>query len=117
MTPDSRPSSTRYWRILQRVLPEWYRRAYGAALLEAHEDLASARGGAPGVRFWAGLTFDVVLTAIQLRFEHTHPGSHQPATSGVTMIGFRQDLGYALRAMGRRRVTTVLALMTLGLGI
>ncbi|HSJ08507.1 MAG TPA: ABC transporter permease, partial [Longimicrobiales bacterium] len=104
---------SRRWRALRRLLPRWYRHAYGNDVLHAHVD-AHGDAGAAGLRFWLGLAWDVALTALQLRADGVMAwlrGSHS-VPGGVSGMAT-----HAWRGVVRDRSFAAAVVLTLGLGI
>jgi putative ABC transport system permease protein len=103
------------YRALLRLLPRGFREEYGDEMCRvAEEHWRAVRGGTGwwGAKlFWARQSAALVREAARLhRREHT-------TTGGVTMDGFRQDLGQALRALIHRPGFSLITVATLGLGI
>ncbi len=109
------PQHTRRWALLSRLLPNWYREAYGADLLRLHVE---RRGDAAGAVFWWQLTGDVLLTAAQLRIDSWK--SARPESGRTLRRGWdvgRQHVRLALRGLARAPGFTLAVLITLVLGI
>jgi predicted lysophospholipase L1 biosynthesis ABC-type transport system permease subunit len=106
------------WALL--LLPRWLRERAGAEMeavfAARHRSARSPLGVAVA---WAHELSGVVTAAVRARSGGYLTGGHERHVRKRrhTMDGVVQDYRFALRVMLRRRVTTVLAVLTFGLGI
>src|SRR5690349_4099739 len=88
------------WRVLLQLYPREFREEYGADMMSAFRHAYASEQGVGRLRFAAGATGDAFTTAIQ---EHRH-----------IMI---RDLVQSLRRLSAHPATTLVAVLSLALGI
>jgi predicted permease len=108
------------FRSLLRLLPGWLRERAGSEMLAVFvERHRRAQGAGERLRAWALELGGVLATAMRARLA---PGPAGPARTSdpprrAPMDTLVQDVRFALRALVRRPTTSVVAVLTLGLGI
>jgi predicted permease len=91
---------TRLYRILLRLYPAGFRRAYGEEMVEIFAARASATGGVGRAALLAGAAIDVIANALPLHFEI-----------------LRQDLGYTARTLRRSPGFALTAILVTALAV
>jgi hypothetical protein len=108
-------SQSRVWKVLRRLLPPRYRERYGRELLHLHSVRAR---GAHGTRFWAGVAWDVLLTAVQLRVDALRGTSARRHVERVGVFDtMRHCFLLARRSVLHAPAFTIAVVLTLALGI
>jgi predicted permease len=114
MTRDSRAAYRRWlW-----LAPAPLRRRHGAEMAEAFADAIdhARRHGAPAVAWvWLRSILDLFAARTRGWFPHRSPLSTSPSRGSVLMLG--TDVRGSLRAFRRQRLSTLLVVVMLGLGI
>lgn len=110
------PTTPRYWRLLRAMLPTRFAERYADQLMLTHVDRARASRAGP-VRFWIGLTADVLITSFQLRTDLRAAVSTE--TAGRPRPGeiMSQTLRFAYRSLTRARGFSAAVILTMALGI
>lgn len=98
--PGADPAERRLWRLLRAVLPGWYRRRYGDALLRVHVDRAGGPARARGPIFWIRVAWDVALTSVEARSAGLWGGRDGTNEVGRGGPGFAGDEGTMMATMG-----------------
>jgi len=118
--------SAREWpyRLLLRAYPRWFRARYGHELLDAFRQQAAEslyRGRWGRLRLWwdVGVDWARTVVAIRARGGAARPGGNRDGNDegGVVVDTLKQDLGFAFRSLARAPVFTVVAVVTLAVGI
>jgi putative ABC transport system permease protein len=110
-------------RFLLWFLPFEFRREYGADLLETAEDqwreTGSSLGRAGQLQFWFRQWFAAVRININLRCRRTIIGGadRQVSRREAEMYGVWKDVRHAARSLAARPGFTLVAVLTLGLGV
>ncbi|MGD2070677.1 MAG: hypothetical protein PVI57_18535, partial [Gemmatimonadota bacterium] len=103
----------RLHRLLRGLLPARFRRVHGEDMERTFAqrlDRARREGGRPGAaRAWVREARDLAWTGLRLRA--------RASKGGDGMRGWRDDVGYALRSLGRSPLFTAFAGGALALGI
>ena len=122
-TPDGKQPGERYFRVLLRCLPSELRSRHEAELVDVFAETRNELGRRPGItcllRFYAGITADV----LRRRFERKKQTRRAAARSGLRialprwLFELRQDTVYGIRSLTRCKTFTVIAVLSLALGI
>lgn len=114
---DDQLHSRLAWRLLRSLLPRWYANLYAADLLNTHVEMRR-RQSVSAVRLWAALTWDVLLTATQLRADALLRGSPDRAIqSPTTGAHVRNQLRHAARSLARSPAFSMTIVLTLAIGM
>jgi predicted permease len=111
MADQQRPPKA--WRILARLLPAWYADRYGSDIWQTHADAHAP--AARGLSFWLVVTWDVVLTSLQLRGEAVLDKGRKPRENPVSTLWF--DLHMAMRKTVRRPGFSLAVVLLIALGV
>jgi predicted permease len=116
---ESRRSGVPFtWRLLRRLLPRRFRALYGDEMYAMHLERGSARGWSR-LRTWYSLTSDVLRTSWGVRFDALRRTAPEFIAAGWRrgMDAARMDVGYAVRQLWRAPVFTLVASISLAVGI
>jgi predicted permease len=102
------------WRLLRTLLPKWYRATYANDVFRTHLD---ASRGKTGLRFWLRLTWDVLLTSVQLRMDGTSGTTVTRPQRASPFDVAGQNLRLAIRGLINTPSFTIAVVLTLALGI
>ena len=107
--------ASRRWRMLARMLPSRFRDLYGSDVLRAHIDRNHARGG----RFWISLAGDVMSTAFQARIDSIREAvpMFTRHAAALTLDALKLDVRYAVHQLGASPVVTLVAALSLSVGV
>jgi putative ABC transport system permease protein len=100
-------------RALLRLYPRVFRERYSREIIAFHED--RARHGIR-MRSWPRIIADHLTSALSEHLRLAKAEQFSP-TGGTNMGTITQDLRYALRALSRRGVFTVVVIATIALGV
>ncbi|NNM32748.1 MAG: FtsX-like permease family protein, partial [Gemmatimonadetes bacterium] len=114
----------RVYRALLRLYPRGFRERFGADLIEVFRaQRADVRyaGLVGGIRFWWELGWDWARSMVEARrlgaTRWLTAESNSERGAGMMMDGLRRDLGFAVRGLIRAPGFTVVAVVTLAIGI
>jgi putative ABC transport system permease protein len=118
MAERARKAAPAAWRLLRRLLPRHFREMYADEMFAMHRDRAAARGWSRP-RLWLAVAGDVIRTAVGARVDvlrRTIPAMTS-MLSRRTLDAARMDIGYGVRQLVRAPVFTLVASVSLAVGI
>ncbi len=119
-THDPQNIGERFFLQLVRLYPRAFRATYANDLLStfrADRDRTEFSGVLGSVRFWSHTVADVVRTSVTLRRDGVAKGLTKRPRRSNPLAGIGCELRLSVRTLAREPGFTVVALITLGLGI
>jgi putative ABC transport system permease protein len=120
MTPSLPPSARRLYAILLRAYPRAFRDDVGeemaATFADRYRDQA-ARGRLALALLWARTLWDTARNATPERLAALADRDQRKRRGAAGMDTLTQDVRYAVRALAQRPGFTVVAMLTIGLGV
>lgn len=118
-------AADRLYRVLLIALPASIRREFGDDMVQLFRDHRRQRAGKPLklCLLWLGALHDIVTESIDARRETgrinraSRAASATPVSGRLTMRAFVHDLRHGVRLLGRQPASSILATVTLALGI
>ncbi len=132
MQPPTTPSGDRIplqYRVLLWCYPRSLRRTFGRELWQfvarqrMERRYRGRRWGGGGLRFWTDVVFDAVLTGLRMRWRAlldrrtSQRRPHLKTARRIDIQGILQDIRVSARSLLRAPTYTVVAVLTLALGI
>jgi len=122
---ESQPSQPgyRYFRLLLHFLPPGLRSRHQFELLEVFAEMRNELGARPGVmhllRFYIGITLDVLRRRMEGTKRSRQHGADSRSRIALSrwLFELRQDTAYGFRNLARAKTFTVVAVLSLALGI
>lgn len=114
-----RPLASRIYGALLRILPLPFSTAHGQDMLELFEEALGAhreRGRLVWLAAWMRGAVDVTFLAVRLRLRSSPRRWGRSAGAGI-LGSFLEDLQFAVRTLGHRRLNAMVAILTLGLAV